>query len=166
MQQVPQWQNSARGNVGCESPVARMPLPISARHSVANRTQRNVNSSWPDPEPLAVPTGSVGIGPRRSPTRGTTPIWAAVKSHDVTKSGQPWDINHCALGSLGSDCREYKTLRTLSTIVFYTGLAGAATGAVLLLATPSGPARHQSGAQLTPWVERVPLAFRRSLSRK
>jgi len=46
----------------------------------------------------------------------------------------------------------YCRWRTLSTIGFYTGLVGGGTGTVLLLATPSGPTRNQSGAQWTPWV--------------
>jgi len=95
---------------------------------------------------------SFGIGGVALVFSGTTAIWAAVKSHDMNQSGQPWNVDHCASGGQGSDCREYKTLRTLSTLGFYTGLAGAATGAVLLLATPSSPTTHQSGAQWTPWV--------------
>ncbi len=46
----------------------------------------------------------------------------------------------------------YCRWRTLSTIGFYTGLVGVGTGTVLLLATPSAPTRHQSGAQVRPWV--------------
>jgi hypothetical protein len=95
---------------------------------------------------------SFGIGGAALVFSGTTAIWAIVKKADLDKSNPSWNVNSCPAGGLGSDCREYKTLRTLSTLGFYTGLAGAATGAVLLLATPSSPNRHQSGAQLTPWV--------------
>jgi hypothetical protein len=94
---------------------------------------------------------SFGIGGAALAFSGTTAIWAMLKSHDLNKAA-PWDVNHCAPGDPGSDCREYKTLRTLSTLGFYTGLAGVATGAVLLLATPSGPTRPQRGAHLAPWV--------------
>lgn len=52
--------------------------------------------------------------------------------------------------SVASDA--YCKWRTLSTIGFYTGLAGAATGAVLLLATPGKQSRHQSTTRVTPWV--------------
>lgn len=95
---------------------------------------------------------SFGIGGAALAFSGTTAIWALVKKHDLDTANPNWSVNSCPAGNSGSDCREYKSLRTLTIVGFYTGLVGATTGTVLLLTTPSGQSRHPTAARLTPWV--------------
>ncbi len=95
---------------------------------------------------------SFGMGGAALVFSGTTTVWALVKKHELNESNPNWNDNYCAAGNPGSDCREYKTLRTLSILSFYTGLVGVATGTVLLLATPGKQSSHPSAARVTPWV--------------
>ncbi len=94
---------------------------------------------------------SFAIGGAALAVSGTTAIWALVDKRDLDNSGRRWDAGACDGGPFPSKCKEYGHLRTVSTIGFYTGLVGAATGAVLLLATPTS--KHvQKGAHATPYL--------------
>jgi len=93
---------------------------------------------------------SLGVGGAALAFSGTTAIWAWTKHRELDQAGK-WDVNHCPPGGAGGDCREYRTLRTLSTIGFYTGLAGAATGVVLFLASSPG-AETQSKQHISAYL--------------
>jgi hypothetical protein len=94
---------------------------------------------------------SFGIGGVALVFSGTTAIWAMVKKHDLDKLGY-WDSTRCERAPSQDDCNAYRRLRNWSIVGFYTGLAGAATGTALLLATPSKQTRHPSAASWSPWV--------------
>ena len=95
---------------------------------------------------------SLGIGGAALVFSGTTAVWALVKHHELEK--QPlWDVNHCENAHPVEGCQSYNRLRNLSTIGFYTGLVGAATGgALLLMAIPSQPKQRINAARLAPLV--------------
>ncbi len=97
---------------------------------------------------------SFGIGGAALVVWGTTGIWALVEGHDLNKmaGNSQWQVGECGNAPSPSECNDYRRLRTVSTIGFYTGLVGVATGAVLLVATPSVKRRHEASTQLTPWV--------------
>jgi hypothetical protein len=93
---------------------------------------------------------SFGIAGAALAVSGTTAIWALVDKRDLDKNGT-WRVGDCENASSASKCNEYGHLRTVSTIGFYTGLVGAATGAVLLLATPTSKS-VQKAARATPYL--------------
>ena len=94
---------------------------------------------------------SFGIGGAGLAVWGTTGIWALVKARDLDKSG-PWDAGACQSAPSPSECDSYRHLKTVSTIGFYTGLVGVATGAVLLVAAPARAKRGPTSACATPYL--------------
>jgi len=75
---------------------------------------------------------SLGIGSAALAVWGTTGLWALAKSRELDK-GQPWGVDNCASASVPENCNDYRHLRTVSVIGFYTGLVGVATGTTLLI---------------------------------
>jgi hypothetical protein len=80
---------------------------------------------------------SLGIGGAALAMWGTTGLWALAKSRELDK-GQPWGVDNCANASNEGNCNDYRHLRTVSSIGFYTGLVGVATGTTLLILAREG----------------------------
>jgi hypothetical protein len=96
---------------------------------------------------------SLGIGGAALAVWGTTGIWALWKRHQLNRSPGTWDANHCeSATSKVQDCETYDRLGRISTIGFYTGLIGVATGGVLLWAVPSRPGPQAKAATISPLI--------------
>jgi hypothetical protein len=124
------------------TPVTRVIAPPDIESTTGNTSLRT--AGWV----------SLGIGGAALAVWGTTGIWALSKRHQLNQTPGMWDANHCesAPSAKVQDCETYDRLGRISTIGFYTGLLGAATGGVLLLAVPSRPNRPVKAAHLTPWI--------------
>jgi len=92
---------------------------------------------------------ALGMGGLSWTAAGVTALWAAAIKIDIEGRGC-WKSSDPACNPADGD--RYNSVRRLSTIGFYTGTVGFATGAVLLLAAPKRQSESKQGAHITPWV--------------
>lgn len=102
------------------------PLELNAPQTEAPGHSRWTTAGWI----------SLAIGGTAFAVSGVTSVWALKKHGELDDKG-PWDVNHCEQASSVSDCQTYGKLRTASTVGFYTGAIGVATGVTLLLLAPA-----------------------------
>jgi|GEM_PF-1972267 len=93
---------------------------------------------------------TLAIGGTSLAAAGASTVLALSKRGELDERG-PWDVGHCEAASSVQDCRDYATLRTLSTITFYTGVAGVATGVALLL-WPKPTTHSSKPGSISRWV--------------
>ena len=105
-----------------------LPLPPAGPSKPTDRNQAQRSATWV----------SFGVGGAALAVSGVTAIWAMTKAKSLNEAGQ-WKVTECENASDTSGCNQYRQLRTVTTVGFYTGLVGLATGAVLYLTTPSSP---------------------------
>jgi hypothetical protein len=83
---------------------------------------------------------SLGLGAAAFAVSGATTVLAVAKHAELDDKG-PWDVDRCERAGSVEDCQAYGRLRTYSTVAFYTGAVGVATGAALLLLAPAETTR-------------------------
>ncbi len=90
---------------------------------------------------------TLGVGGLSLTAAGAGALWALSIKNNLKATGC-WNSDEC--DSAAGD--RYNIVRRLSTIAFYTGTVGVATGALFLLVAPKHQNELKPGAQLTPWV--------------
>jgi hypothetical protein len=103
---------------------AKKPIEPDLTHG-SSSTSGMATAGWVT---LAVGGGALALS-------GVTALWAVSKHRNLDDKGA-WDVNHCQSAPSVGDCEDYSRLRAVSTVSFYTGAVGVATGVTLLLLAP------------------------------